>query len=1504
MKLARLLCWICAAALAVAGSIAHPQAAVVENESAALYVDAQSGSDSNSGSSASPLKTIQAAVNKANANNQKSIGTKIVVNAGVYREIVNIDSVSGMTSAPLTVVAATNAAAIVSASDILSGWSPDPQYSGAFVTNWSSAEDTCALPTGWPAVQEIALHTEMIFVNGIPMTQVLVHSDLKPGTFFVNTADGTLHVFPANGVDPGNATVEAASRAKTLSVIGRTNIVVRGLVFEHAANCVNTSAATVTNSKNVLIDAIETNWNNWGGLNIASSSNVTVQNSISSYNGGIGFQATKDQTILLTNNETDYNNWRGAQAAFYNWGMGGAKLFQMRSTTVQNHFSYNNQAQGLWFDTDNQNITINHATLVGSYNAALQLERNEGPVTLENSYLCSSGVGVNVLTTKGLTVNNNVFYNNGATNKYQAQFYLAGSTGGINITNWLTGQVYDLITTGTVLSGNSFIDKTNGQFVFGTYLSGSDWTDFTNTLKSDGNTWFDPNTATAFRLPNGKNVNLAGWQTATGTDYGSAWAAPATSPAFACTPPTAAYPDFNVSLDNGAYTMSSGSATATVRVDSFNFGTVNLNVSGLPAGVTASFSTSSLVSGVSNLVLSSSSTSVARTVPVTLWAISGDRVHSATFNLTVSPNPGVISTTTSLVASASSIGQNSPVTLNATVKPASGSVSPTGTVTFYSEGTVLGTATLSTGAASLTTSALPVGANSITASYAGAGAFSPSTSSAVNVTVKASTAGTTTTLSTSASSITQGSTITLRAAVQSSSASSSIPTGTVTFYNGSAIIGSASLSGGAAVVSTSNLPAGPNAITATYSGATAFSSSTSNAITIQVNAAVVSTATSLAASSTTVTQGSAVNLTATVKQSSGTTAPTGTVSFYNGTTLLGSASLSGGIASISTSSLPTGTDSISAAYSGAVTFNASSSSVVAITVNPVAPTAVNTTTTLVSSAISILQNSSVTFVATIKPASGTAAPTGTISFLNGTVVLGSSALVSGVATFTTSALSVGTSAISARYAGTSSFSPSTSNAVSVVVKPAVVTTTTQLIPSSINTTQDSPVTLTATVSGPSGSSTPTGTVTFYNGVASIGTAQLTSGTATLSTSSLPVGTDAITAAYAGTSTFNPSKSSAVSITVAAAMVDTTTSVSASTNSTDVNSMVSLQASVKAARGTAIPTGTVTFFDGTASLGTANLSGGVASVSTTALSEGQHSISAIYLGTSAFLKSTSNSVSISVVSAPVAALVSTSTAVSSSTSQADQGYTISLTASVIAVSGTAYPTGPVVFSVGTQNIGVANLVNGRAYLNTSELPVGNDVITARYSGNQSFAPSTSSTIQVIVSGPDFTVNATPSTVSTTPGNSAHIALVITPKNGFDQVPQLTCSGLPAGVTCSFATPTKQSDGTSLVNLTIQTTSESSDARGPRSTKGASGAPIAFALLPLLLCLSSRRRKEFHRLASLSLLALAIILGGSVIGCGGKAGANSTTVPSGSTTHITVTAQVTGLSHTADIQLTLR
>ena len=91
-----------------------------------------------------------------------------------------------------------------------------------------------------------------------------------------------------------------------------------------------------------------------------------------------------------------------------------------------------------------------------------------------------------------------------------------------------------------------------------------------------------------------------------------------------------------------------------------------------------------------------------------------------------------------------------------------------------------------------------------------------------------------------------------------------------------------------------------------------------------------------------------------------------------------------------------------------------------------------TTTSTVSSANPSTFGQAVTLTATVSGTGGP--PTGTITFKNGAITLGSSALNgSGQATLTTSSLSVGSHSITATYSGSASFTASTSAAIIQVV---------------------------------------------------------------------------------------------------------------------------------------------------------------------------------------------------------------------------------------------------------------------------------------------------------------------------------------------------------------------------------------------------------------------------------------------------------------------------------------
>ncbi len=198
--------------------------------------------------------------------------------------------------------------------------------------------------------------------------------------------------------------------------------------------------------------------------------------------------------------------------------------------------------------------------------------------------------------------------------------------------------------------------------------------------------------------------------------------------------------------------------------------------------------------------------------------------------------------------------------------------------------------------------------------------------------------GSTTAFTVSATTITVGSNVTLTATVTGVSGSTATPTGTVTFMNGSTTLGTGTLSSGQAIYTTSTLPIGSDSITAVYSGDSNFNGSTSSPVTITVNAvsAPTTTSTTLTASAVSAASGISITFTAKVAETSGSGVPTGSVTFYDGTTALNTASLSSGSATYSTSGLGIGTHSITASYSGDTTNAASTSSAVSIVVTAVA----------------------------------------------------------------------------------------------------------------------------------------------------------------------------------------------------------------------------------------------------------------------------------------------------------------------------------------------------------------------------------------------------------------------------------------------------------------------------------------------------------------------------------------------------------------------------------------
>jgi hypothetical protein len=373
------------------------------------------------------------------------------------------------------------------------------------------------------------------------------------------------------------------------------------------------------------------------------------------------------------------------------------------------------------------------------------------------------------------------------------------------------------------------------------------------------------------------------------------------------------------------------------------------------------------------------------------------------------------------------------------------------------------------------------------------------------------------------------------------------------------------------------------------------------------------TTTSIASSANPSGAGKAVKFTATVS-AAGLNTATGSVTFYDGGTVLATTALAGGVASFSTSKLTSGTHLITASFLGSTYFVASGSSGLVQYIEP------GTTTVISSSANPSAYGQSVTLTATISH--GTTIPTGTVTFKAGTTVLATVTLGStGTATLTSSAFTVGTHAITAVYSGDSNYVGGTSAAFSQVVQKAATATS---LASSVNPSAfGQSVTFTATVSavGP-GSGTPAGTVQFYDGTTLLGSHGLTSGVAALVTTKLATGTDSITAVYVASADYLTSTSSALSQVVDKA--NTKVTLAASPNPSTSGATVTFTATVAVvAPGVGTPTGTVTFMDGATELGTGTLnSSKKATFASASLAEGTHSITAVYSGDSNFNGDTS------------------------------------------------------------------------------------------------------------------------------------------------------------------------------------------------------------------------------------------------------------------------------------------
>jgi len=636
-----------------------------------------------------------------------------------------------------------------------------------------------------------------------------------------------------------------------------------------------------------------------------------------------------------------------------------------------------------------------------------------------------------------------------------------------------------------------------------------------------------------------------------------------------------------------------------------------------------------------------------------------------------------------------------------------------------------------------------------------------------------------------------------------------LPTGTVTFTDTltSTTLCTQTVSAtGTVPACVATFPtAATHTVTATYSGDSNYPTKTSNIVSQIVSKTTTGTAVAAMPASSVVNQ--SVLFTATVTPSvapfTGSTNPTGTVAISytigagSPVALCTTPSVST-VGTITTGScsapLPTAAAyTISAAYAGDTNFGNSTGT---------APQTVNkpTTSTMVSGSPNpSTVNQSVTFTATVVSSStGATNPTGTMAFsyvLNSgsPVTMCASAPVTaatGVATCTASLPTNGSYTVSAVYGGDQNFITSTGTTNQTV---GYAPNTTTVVGPSTAPTVNQPATFKATITPTiSGSTNPTGTVTFsytstgvttpVNLCAPVTVSTTASVTTAQCTSALPAtGSYTVTATYNGDNNFATSSG-----TTPETVSKTATGVGLSSvpTASSVNQVVSYTAVINPAYTGTLPTGTVTFTDTLSSttmcILTVSATGTVPACNYAFPTAATHTVTATYSGDGNFLTFTTSALGI-VVSKPTP-----TTTVSASPSPSTANQTVTFTAIVTPTLAGTNPTGTaaISYTIGggapvalctTGSLATVSTITSASC--SAPLPgVGVYTITAVYAGDANFATSTSA-------GTAQTVNKQSLAVGVTSSQSAPVVnqpVVFTAT----LTPTITGTILPTGGTVTF------------------------------------------------------------------------------------------------------------------------
>ncbi len=389
------------------------------------YVDAanaEAADDDQHGTQDEPFATFARACRAAAADKDSGVGAKIILAPGTYREAAEIPAPADNaldTDAPLVIEAAERDQAVIDGADAegwtASTWKTDapPNWTHPWPFQHAAHRPRAARAPSAAAPAETYRRGNLLFINGNPLRQVEAAADLAPGTFWLPepaaptrhrapppapasppTDTGTIVVQPPPDTTLAGAVIQTGRRDHALAIMNRRNVVVRGLMFQHAANPEGrggtdstTAGLLLVGCANVLVEDVLSQWNDGVGLVIFGrvaapwSEAVTLRRVRLLHNGGSGLYAACLKNLLVEDCETSFNNFRGEWAGWIDpVGQAGAKLLSLHGSLWRRHHAEGNACRGLWWTGDCADLTVEDSGVRNNLVSGLLIENSPGPV--------------------------------------------------------------------------------------------------------------------------------------------------------------------------------------------------------------------------------------------------------------------------------------------------------------------------------------------------------------------------------------------------------------------------------------------------------------------------------------------------------------------------------------------------------------------------------------------------------------------------------------------------------------------------------------------------------------------------------------------------------------------------------------------------------------------------------------------------------------------------------------------------------------------------------------------------------------------------------------------------------------------------------------------------------------------------------------------------------------------------------------------------------------------